>query len=308
MQLKSILVFIFCLLITASSFSQKEAYNRTGFYVGPNLGFSSVKLMQGLDQYNVQFNQISGVFVVRRGIVIVPGTTRPAPVGSSSKTSFAGGVQLGYLKQFNKWAAGIEGDVNYLSANVRNDVDSLLPPTALSWQVPWGIHHTAKTTLSESLRAKFGYVMNNSMIYITGGVAFAHLKTTAADYYNTTTYWAVPWIDNDTHPTPASNKFVGTTNNESVSMSATGYTIGIGYEMACSQNCSVGIEYRYSNMHKDYQTSTTSVDTSAITQHPIAYGILEPVSEQVKITSNQVTVRLNVRLGQMMNPSEKKKK
>ena len=306
MQRKSFFAFVICLLITACSIAQKSEHNWTGFYIGPNLGFSSVKLKQGYDQYIVYFYQITSFNLPGRGIVVIPADSRPAPVGSSTKTSFTGGIQFGYLKQFNKWAAGIEGDVNYLSANVRNDVDDLIPPTILSWSAPYGIHHTAKTTLSESIRAKFGYAINNSFIYLTGGLAFAHLKTTAADYYSTTTYWAQPWIDGDIHPTPAQYKFVGTTNNESVSLSATGYTIGIGYEWVCSQNCRLGIEYRYTNMNKKYSTSASSVDTSAITQHPIYYGILGPIDEQVKITSNQVTVRLNFMLSQMMDPKKKK--
>src|SRR5437868_6700259 len=102
MRQKQLFAFVFSLLITISSFSQK-IHNWRGFYIGPDLRFSSDKLSIGQNLYNAPFYQITGVFVPARGIVIVPGTTRPIDMNSTKKTSFTGGIQLGYMKQYYQW-------------------------------------------------------------------------------------------------------------------------------------------------------------------------------------------------------------
>lgn len=307
---------VFSLLISMSCFAQKPAHKWSGFYIGPNVGTGFYKLslynpspeiISGSYMlYNVSLQNITNLFVQGRGIVVVPGTSRPAPEGVSKKTSFTGGIQIGYLKQFNHWVAGVEGDINYLSTKVNAGYDSLMPATALQWYANLGIHHSVSTTFSESIRAKIGYAMQNSLIYLTVGGNFTNMKTSAEDSWNTTTYWAEPWIDNAPHPTPATHRFVATANNETTKIWASGLTFGIGYDWACSKYCTFGIEYRYSNLPASYSTKNSPLDTVNIDSRPTQSGVISGIKEKIKLTNSQVTVRLNIRLAALMHPAAKK--
>jgi opacity protein-like surface antigen len=311
------LLLVFSLLVTINCPAQKTTHNWTGFYIGPNAGAGFYKLSLynpppeiitvGGSNYpvgNVSLQNITNLFVQGRGIVIVPGFTKPAPEGISKKTSFTGGIQMGYMKQFGNLVAGLEGDINYLSTKVNAGYDSLTLPTALQWQANLGIHHTVSTTFTESIRAKIGYAIKNSLVYFTVGGSFANMKTAAMDSWNTTTYWAQPWIDNAPHPTPATHRFVTTANNETTRVWASGLTFGIGYDWACSKYCTLGIEYRYFKLPASYTTSASPYDTVRIDSRPTASGSIGGISEKIKLINNQVTLRLNLSLGSLLNNSK----
>lgn len=305
-----LIIFFF---ISTYCFAQ---YNWTGFYIGPNIGAANNNFTFGDINTNsfgttypgAAFYQISNVQVPNRGIVVVPGTTRPVAMSSTKKTTFSGGVQLGYMKQYNQWTFGLEGDVNYSSAKASQNVDDTVPPTALSWISMYGFHHSATTNFTESLRAKFGYVKNNSLIYATIGAIFTNIKIKAADYYNTTTYWAVPWIDNATHPTPAQDNFVATQLNESASHFTVGLTLGVGYEWRLSDKVSAAIEYRYSTSSFTFTSDSSVIVAHQTDARPVYSGQLPPNFQKIKLITNQVTARLNIHFGEMLNNEAKAKK
>ena len=283
----------------------QTTHNWTGFYISPNAGFSFNKFSMGQNSGAGLFTNITGVFVPGRGIVIVPGATRPVYMNSVNSTSFTGGIQGGYLKQFKKWVLGLEGDVNFLSAKSSQDQDDSLPSTALEWRHAYGYHHTATIQLTESILAKFGWANNNSLIYLTAGATFANVKGTANDYDNTNTYWAIPWPDGMAHPTPALDRFIVSTNKQATSFSITGLTIGAGYEWDFSPTTTLGIEYRYSNPTGTFNINSTRADTTAIDARPTYTGTFSPGPQKIKLTSSAVTVRLNFNLSTLFNPDSR---
>jgi opacity protein-like surface antigen len=308
MLLKKTLAFAFTSLIAISCFAQKALRNWTGFYIGPDAGISFNKLSLGQSPYNVSLIQISGVFVPGRGIVIVPGTTSPFDMSSTTKTTVTGGIQLGYMRQFNQWVAGLEGDINFLSVKAIHDKVDMLPPTALEWSHQYGLHHTATVNLTESIRAKFGWAQNNSLIYLTAGAAFANVKATAMDFDSTNTYWPQPPSDGALHPTPAQDRFIASTNKQSANIFAIGFTLGAGYEWILSKNCDLTIEYRYSMPQGNFNVNPTHADTTSIDARPTYAGYLVPGTQKIKLVSNQLTVRLDITIGRKPDQGSDKKR
>ena len=311
MRYKKFYAFIISLCLAIGSIAQ--THNWTRFYIGPNLGADNSQLTISNPVSNVQFHQVTAVFVPTRGIVIIPGTTRPFLRGSSTKkTTVTGGIQLGYMKQFNQWVFGLEGDVNYSSTKLSEDLDDSLPPTILVWYHPYGFHRTASMNFTESLRAKIGYATNHSLIYLTIG-AFAGIKKTIMDYYSFS-YWAVPSIDGGRHPMPGEYNFVTSYNKET--KHPIGLTFGVGYDYMIADNISLGIEYRYSSVSKLFTTNnsdpngggpfpdTTFHDLRVGDKTPV-FGSIAPTSQNFKFTSNKVTVRLNFSLDAILNGSKK---
>jgi len=111
----------------------------------------------------------------------------------------AGGVQGGYNWQFGQWLVGLEGDVQASGAS----------DTFANWKFsnPW----------FGTLRGRAGFVMNNILIYGTGGLAFGSIRAEVLNF---------------------------TENN-----TAAGWTLGAGAEIGITQNLSAKAEYLYVNLN-----------------------------------------------------------
>src|ERR1044072_2542348 len=109
-----ILIALLVSFFFTTCLAQKEAYRRTGFYVGANAGADFAKYDFDRDlQFNEQISQPTNVKGTGGVIVIVPGTTRNMPRQTTSNyTIFTGGIQIGYGKLFRQqWLIGIEGNI-----------------------------------------------------------------------------------------------------------------------------------------------------------------------------------------------------
>ena len=117
----------------------------------------------------------------------------------ASPSGVAGGIQGGYNWQFGQWLVGLEGDIQASGAN----------DTFAAWKFsnPW----------FGTLRGRGGFVMNNILIYGTGGLAFGNVR---AEVLNLT----------ENH-------------------SAAGWTLGAGAEIGITQNWSAKAEYLYVNLN-----------------------------------------------------------
>ncbi|HEY0145821.1 MAG TPA: outer membrane protein, partial [Methylovirgula sp.] len=120
------------------------------------------------------------------------------------------GVQAGYNYQSGPLVAGIEGDINFGGVSGTNN--------------PFpGATANGNINAEGSLRARFGYAFNHTMVYITGGYTGANLKSSLTDFGISPNIYA----------------------NESTYLN--GWTIGAGVEYAITRNVSVKAEYLYSN-------------------------------------------------------------
>ncbi len=121
-----------------------------------------------------------------------------------------GGALAGYDVQFpNNWVAGIEADISLADIKqTDNYVDSAL---------------TLQVDKLGTLRGRFGYAWDRSLIYATGGLAVAHMNLTANQY----------------HPGgPGSPPFQATANAYNY-----GYAVGGGFQWAMLDNLSFKAEY-----------------------------------------------------------------
>jgi outer membrane immunogenic protein len=119
------------------------------------------------------------------------------------------GIQAGYNYQSGPLVAGIEGDLNFGSISSSNG--------------PAGVYARGTVNGEGSLRARFGYAFNHTMIYITGGYTGANLNGSLTD------------------TSAAPNIYA----NQSTFLN--GWTIGTGVEFALTHNISVKAEYLYSD-------------------------------------------------------------
>lgn len=107
-------------------------------------------------------------------------------------TNFTGGGQLGYNWQFGAAVIGIEADGAYLNTDIhRRTIFADINETNPDYQ-----DDIAKVDLMGTLRARAGLAFQNALIYVTGGVAYAHGEWTEAYVNNlngppneTDTYW-----------------------------------------------------------------------------------------------------------------------
>lgn len=124
------------------------------------------------------------------------------------------GLTAGYNYQSGPLVAGVEGDIDFGRISGSGN--------------PYGgVNATGSITGEGSLRARFGYAFDHTMIYITGGYTGANLQGSVSDF--------------SSRP------------NLYVSQSAylNGYVIGTGLEFALTRNISVKAEYLFS----DYASS-----------------------------------------------------
>lgn len=176
-------------------------FNWTGWYGGVNAGY-------GWDPNYMFFGQVD-----------VPLTIEP-------QGGF-GGLQLGYNLQISPiWLIGIEADFQF--ADIR-DSDSFSNP-------PGGVDFLqASVSIKQfgTVRGRFGYVSDRTLVFVTGGLAYAKFKGNI-------------YIDYDTDVGSASQ-----------SKWLAGYVVGAGIERAFGNNWTLKIEYLF----MDFATLTiTGID------------------------------------------------
>lgn len=168
---------------------------------------------------------------------------------SGHTSGFVGGATLGYNYQVSSWVWGIEGDFGYLG------IDGTNPRASFLGVIP--VIDTSDTWFGTA-RARLGFAADRTLFFVTGGAAFADLKTRIRSVAG------VPLIT-DT---------VGTT---------TGWTIGGGIEHAYDNRWSVKLEYLYLDFgSNDVRDSTTQ-------------AFVQPRSVEIK--DHIVRVGLNYKFG-----------
>jgi outer membrane immunogenic protein len=130
-----------------------------------------------------------------------------------NQTGFSGGAQAGFnVHLAPQWVAGIEGDINYLGIDRRYaSWDDANPGFSRSFGL--------KTDAYGTIRGRLGYSTGPSLLYVTGGAAFVRLE----------------------------NSLTLELGNirDTVSKTASGWTVGGGIETALGQQWSAKLEYLY---------------------------------------------------------------
>lgn len=210
-------------------------YNWTGLYIGANGGYGS-------GDVNTSQNSVttSGpLFGLPVGFLPPAARTFTGLDRSYGSDGGFGGLQIGYNFQSGNIVFGIEGD--YQWSDIKGEdhfLGSLAGPT-------YDVY--SKMSDFATIRGRFGYALDNVLLYGTGGVAFGKMELTTVD---------TPGIP---------GFFLGPAYSGSASKWATGYTVGAGVEWAFAQNWSVKGEYQYlsfSDMDFDVVFPTPAADVS----------------------------------------------
>lgn len=195
------------------------AFNWTGAYVGAQVGYGS-------GSQDISFPTSSNLNADR------------------DPDGFLGGVYVGYNYQIhNNIVFSAEADIAY--ARLRDNgpiIDNGVPNAVEDWH--------ANVDWTGSVRARVGYAMDRTLIYFSGGAAFARFSTAVYDS--------------------------GTLRGES-SKTRTGWTIGAGIEHAFTDNLVGRLDYRYADfgsVHYDTDGIPGTIPTDVnLTSHDIRIGI-----------------------------------
>lgn len=171
-------------------------FNWTGFYVGGHLGAAFSSSNSGLDVNG--YNSTGEVVPLR------------------SRSSFIGGLALGYNWQFNQVVLGVEGDISYLGYRSSNVSAFFAGDTT----------YRARSDWFGTLRARFGFAADRALFYVTGGLALSDLKYSVVD---------------------ATSAPPGTATINASKSAAVGWTVGAGVEYAFSPNWTAKAEYLYAS-------------------------------------------------------------
>ena len=236
-------------------------YTWTGCYAGANAGTSTGRSQQ---------TTLGNTILTGGGLGVPAPALTTVPVGSSiagdlNLSGFIGGFQGGCNYQMGAWVVGFEGDGMVTNKEGQNFEVGLVPFLGngrANWisqtQERWLVTARGKLGL-----AGWGWFGDKSMVYITGGAAWAKIDT--------------------------SEFLVGvqTGTGHQESNTRTGWTVGAGYEYALGYGWSIKGEYLYVKFD-DYTT---------FTQPPFGGFGLNLAPRTNKLNDNIFRAGMNYKLG-----------
>jgi outer membrane immunogenic protein len=181
-------------------------------------------------------------------------------------SAIAGGGQIGCQWQDGRFVYGFEGDIGGadLGRNFTFPASFIPPPGnpfAAGDSVAFRSHWQA------SIRGRVGYTFDRWLLYATGGVAFANLNMTVN---------LVP-----TAGLPGVIFSQGTT--------AIGGTVGAGFDYACTDYLSFGIEYRYSKYGRENFFGAAPFPVIG----PLGLPATAPLAGNGDLQTHELTARLS---------------
>jgi outer membrane immunogenic protein len=194
-------------------------YNWTGFYIGAQVGYA-------------WGDNSTREFVTATGL----------PTGFNqgfSTDGFVGGGHVGYNWQAGQFVFGLEGDVEGADINGGYRLIPSLDGTDF------------RLNFQASIRGRVGIAFNNSLLYVTGGAAFADLEHT---YVNANTFF------------------------ETFSATRTGWTVGAGWEYGFTPNWSARLEYRYTDFGTFRNASTFAFPGFSYEHDPVFHTVRGGIS------------------------------
>lgn len=136
------------------------------------------------------------------------------------QANVAGGLAIGWDKQFGRWVLGVQASANSLSFDkeqVRSEFYDSVPGTSFT------LRQSTRANWMSALRLRLGWAEQNWLAYVTAGVAHTKLKLNV---------------------TLTDNAFDGY-SQASTSESVTGPTVGVGGEYALDSTWSIRGDYHY---------------------------------------------------------------
>jgi outer membrane immunogenic protein len=205
-----------------------EVWNWTGFYIGGNVGYSWGRSNTSLTFYDT---------VTGAAIVLPPGSF---PGSRFNMDGAIAGGQVGYNWQSSNWVFGLEADLQW--SDEKGGARYLCAATAIGGVclpgltfLPPGATGTAvaydqKLEWFGTARGRAGVsVTPQTLLYVTGGLAYGSIKTTAAIAGFNANGVAIGAVGSNTD-------------------TRVGWTVGAGAEFMFNRNWSGKIEYLYMDL------------------------------------------------------------
>ena len=201
-------------------------YNWTGFYAGFNVGAA-------WGSYDPETSTTQGTYLPSPLDVAAINAAGPQSI---KPLGFISGEQIGYNWQFDRYVAGLQADFNFLHLNGAANSGAVPypgggPGLTCAGGVPknqFVLSSYAHADWLATVQPKVGFLANNSLLYVTGGLALTKLN---GDFLFT---------DGPAGPCEAGQ-------SARTSAFQTGYTVGGGVEAPISDRLSLKAEYLYVN-------------------------------------------------------------
>jgi outer membrane immunogenic protein len=238
------LIFL-AFIVSQSAFAADRVSNWAGFYVGGNAGYAWGNANSSLAIADGPLGGIGGNCHFCSPLSIAAGGLGGNDVGLAQNAGspnfnlkgFTGGGQFGYNWQRSNWVYGIEADFEGFSQGqtVNNSV-SLPTNTAAVLNCFAGVGLPCVGNFSTSVKAdwlvtirpRIGYAWDQSLAYVTGGLAISRLSF--SQNYNDNLNFG---------------SSIGGSESASVSQIKAGWVLGAGFEQAMGNNWSLKAEYLY---------------------------------------------------------------
>jgi len=220
--------------------AQQQASNWSGGQVGGSNGVSSV---------NNNFVE-PGAYVCPSGSTLGSTCFETPFQFSGHKAAYTIGPFVGYRVQWGNWVVGVEGDWSYKSSE-----SSLSQSSAASIALTGGSNYVRTDQFSgsvrqksdSSIRARVGTLVTPwSLLYVTGGVAFAEISGSFA-YGGSLFLCPSGQSSAATCVTPTSTSVATATTAVTWSDTRVGSTVGAGWETEIAPRWKARAEYRYTD-------------------------------------------------------------
>jgi outer membrane immunogenic protein len=157
-------------------------YDWTGCYAGGNAGW-----IGGGDQFDLT---PSGAFDLPINVFSIPANRAPLLSSHRPHTSgFTGGIQIGCNKQFGNFVVGAEADLNFSSLD--ESIVANFPGSPVIGQINGANPRTERITKEvdwySTFRGRVGYAIDRLLVYGTGGLAVARIKTSTDVFFDPNT-------------------------------------------------------------------------------------------------------------------------
>jgi outer membrane immunogenic protein len=202
------------------------AYGWSGCYIGAQVGYAWVR---DKDTETVTATGAPSAF---------------SPVDSADPSGFKAGGMLGCNWQWSgPFVVGLEGDGEWA------DIDG--GAVTFPGSGPPDDFYEARIRWQASARARLGYAFDRTLLYVTGGAAFANIKHIYTQA-----------------PAGPVQEF---------SHTRTGWTVGAGVEHAFAPNWTARVEYRYADFGDTTNIPTVAfpgfTETHETTEHAVRVGL-----------------------------------
>lgn len=182
-----------------------------------------------------------------------------APPYKNNRNGFIGGVQVGYLQQFNQFIVGAELD--FMGASVSRRASTISPeyrgdtPGFGNFATSLNPSTQVEQSWLGTARLRAGLSLDRVLVYATGGLAYGNAKSS--------TTIARPFSSNNVNFQDAQFNYGGLKD-----ITKLGYTLGAGVEYALTDNWIIRGEYLYYNLGNitNIAIGTTSTVNGVTTQ------------------------------------------